>query len=202
MLRISATILFLSPAIASAQCVTSADLNTGVTVEYANGNVSHIQRAADGTLLDAHENYSSYQDETIFFGSHSSIFQTARVTHQKGDWEAQGKVSISYDFAPESVTSFAVGERGNGTHTAASDNGYESGDSQFGWMVYESAPLEVGNCSYAAVRVFTSQVRVNRGDVIVREVMYLSELGFGIVLGDSYYALPASNYIIANLTAD
>lgn len=201
MLRITAALVFLSPAIASAQCVTAEALSTGVTVQYANGNSAHIQSTDYGTVIEGYTDTLSYYEQTILFETIDGVFEARRVLHEKGHWARLVDTGMDYDFDTDTARPYAVGSRGHGTLSLLSE---EEGVSNvaFGWAVYESEPLVVGECSYEAVRVFTSEFDVQRGDVQTREVQYLPELGFGLQLGNSYFSLPANSYDIASMVAD
>jgi len=199
MLRITAALLFLSPVLASAQCLTDSALDGEITVEFGSGNVSHISRTENGTLLNAYSDNDSYYQETIFFESHAGIFETRRVLHEKGRWDALEKSTISYDQGVESIGSFAVGDSGGAMQSLSND--YRDTTSNFGWRAYESAPLVVGDCSYPAVRIFTTEFDARRGDINIREIKFLTDLGFGIQIGNSYYGLPTSDADIVSLTA-
>lgn len=200
MLRITTALLLLSPAIASAQCLTSASLEGGITVEYGSGDISYIQRQPDGSLLDAFVEHSSYYNQTILFESFNGVFVTGRVAHENDTWEGRGALQLSYDFAAENLLDFSDGSRGNGIQTET-DPQYGPTTTSFGWSAYARPPLEVGDCSYDAVRVFTTSMSLRYGSFFIREVIYLPELGIGIQTGNSYYSFSAGNSDIVGLSA-
>jgi len=200
MLRITTAILLLSPAIASAQCLTSASLEGGITVEYGSGDISYIQRQPDGSLLDAFIEKDSYNGETILFESLDGVVESRWTVHEKDKWEARSMTRKSYDFAPDSLAPYAVGMRGTGTTTWA-DNRYFSGDKSYTWMGYESEPLVVGDCSYEAVRVFTYELSIADEDFYTREIKFLPELGIGLQLGNSYFGFSPENAVILSMSA-
>ena len=199
MLRIATVLLCLSPAITAAQCLTSEALDDGISVAYANGNTSYIQRQPDGSILDAYDETSSYFQQTIFFASSEGIFENGWVVHERGKWEIQDVTNKSYDFAPDTVPPFSAESSGHGTITWA-DNRYDSGDKTYSWMGYESEPLVLDDCSYDAVRVFTYELDISAGEFYVREIKYLPALGVGLQLGNSYFGFSPDNGIIVSIT--
>ncbi len=200
MLRITTALLLLSPAMASAQCLTSASLDGGITVEYASGDISYIQRQPDGSLLDAFIEKDSYYGETILFESLDGVLESRWTVHEKDTWEPRSITSKSYDFAPDSLTPYSAGMRSTGTTTWA-DNRYFSGDKSYTLMGYESEPLVVGDCSYEAVRVFTYELSIADEDFYTREIKFLPELGIGIQLGNSYFSFSPANAEIVSMSA-
>ena len=199
MLRMTTALLLLSPAIASAQCLTAASLDAGITVEYGSGDVSHIERLPNGTILDAFDQNSRYSKQVILFESADGVVVSHVAAHRADTWEARTEISKSYDFTPESLAPYTAGMRGVGTATWEGSR-YSSGDKTYSWMGFESEPLVVGDCSYEAVRVFTYELSISRGDFYVREIKYLPELGFGLQTGNSYFGFRASNTIITSMT--
>ncbi len=199
MLRLTTVLLLLSPAIASAQCLTAADLDTGIMVEYGNGNSSNIQRLADGTLRDAYTDFNSYTEETILFESLNGVFQTAQTVHEKGKWAPRSTLTMTYDFSTAALTRFTPDYAGYGRQTTANER---RGDRQsaFGWQVFASDPLVVGDCSYDALRIFTTTFDPRRAEVYVREIKYLPGLGFGLQLGNSYFGWSADNATIVSMS--
>ena len=153
MLRMTTALLLLGPAIASAQCLTPASLDAGITVQYSSGDISYIQRQADGSLLDAFIENSSYYGETILFESLDGVVESRWTVHEKDKWEARSETSKTYDFAPESLAPYSAGMRSLGTATWEGSR-YYAGDKQYLVTGYESEPLVIGDCSYDAVRVF------------------------------------------------
>jgi len=202
MLRIPTALLLLSPAIASAQCLTAEALDTGITVEYGSGSTSYFQRTDYGTIIDAHYDVSDYDyyGQIVLFETIDGVFEARRDTHRKDTWESDDDVGMDYNFEVELARPYAVGTRGNGVLTVL-DSRYGPNDVSFGWSTYESDPLVVGECRYEAVRVFTTEFSLRRGEVYTREIKYLPELGFGIQVGNSYYSMPASNGDIVSMGA-
>lgn len=200
MLRITTALLLLSPAIASAQCLTPAALDGGITVEYGSGDVSHIQRQPDGGILTAYTENSSYYRETILFESLDGVVESRWTVHEQDKWEARSVTSKSYDFAVDSLAPYTVGMHGIGT-TTWEDNRYSSGDKTFSWTGYESEPLVVGDCSYDTVRIFTFELSIADEDFYIREIKYLPELGVGLLIGHSYFGFPPENGDIIGLNA-
>ncbi len=198
MLRITTAFLLLSPAIASAQCLTSASLDGGITVEYASGDISYIQRQPDGSILDAFIEKDSYNGETILFESLDGVVGSRWTVHRKDTWEARSITSKTYDFAPDTLTPYSVGMRGTGTTTWA-DNRYYDGEKSYTWMGYESEPLVVGECSYEAVRVFTYELNIANEDFFIREIKFLPALGIGLQLGNSYFGFSPANAEIVSM---
>lgn len=196
---ITAALVALSPAIASAQCLTADALDGGITVEYGSGSTSHIQRTDYGTIIDAYYDVSDYDyyGQIVFFETTDGVFEARRRTHRSGQWVADEDIGIDYDFETDNAQPYAVNSQGSGVMSLLGEYGIN--DEAFGWSVYESAPLVVGDCSYNAVRVFTSEFSIQRGEIFVREVKYLTDLGFGIQTGNSYYAMPASNAEIVSI---
>ena len=200
MLRITTALFLLAPVAAAAQCLTPADLDRGITVEYGNGNISHIERGDGGILVDAYDERDSYYKQTIIFESQDGVFPLGWSTYEEGRWNKQRGGTISYGFTPATAASFGVGATGLGTITV-SDVGYFDGDKTFSWRVYESEPLTIGDCSYEALRVFTTISNLPRGDLYVNEIKYLPELGIGLQLGNSYFGFSPDNSIVTGLTA-
>ncbi len=200
MLRITAALFLLSPAIASAQCLTAEALDSGITVEYGSGDTSHIQRQPDGSILDAFTENSSYYKSVILFESLDGVLVTRWSKHEKDTWEIRSTARKSYDFTPGSVSPYTVGMHSVGTTTWA-DNRYYSGDKTYTIMGYESAPLVIGECSYEALRVFTYELSLDDGEVYIREIKFLPELGIGLQLGNSYFGFSPATAEIVNLTA-
>jgi hypothetical protein len=200
MLRITTAFLLLSPAIASAQCLTADALDAGITVEYGSGDVSYIQRQPDGIILNAFNETSSYYEKTFLFESFNGVFETGRIAHNKDSWEGRSALQLSYDFAADAITEFSAGESGSGIQTE-NDPSYGPTTTTFGWSAYARAPLEVGDCSYEAVRVFTTSFSIRYGSFDIREVIYLPELGIGVQTGNSYFGFSPENSDIIGLSA-
>ncbi len=202
MLRIATALFLLAPAMASAQCLTAEALDTGITVEYGSGSTSYIQRTDYGTIIDAHYDVFDYDyyGQIVLFETIDGVFEARRDTHRKDTWESDDDFGMAYDFEVEMARPYTADTRGNGVLTLL-DSRYGPTDVSFGWSAYESDPLVVGDCSYEAVRVFTTEFSLRRGEVFTREIKYLPELGFGIQTGNSYYAMPASNANIVSMTA-
>jgi len=186
MLRITTAFLLLSPALASAQCLTTDSLDAGITVEFGNGNVSYIQRQPDGSILDAYYENDRYYKQVILFESVDGVVETRWTAHERETWDARSMASKSYDFAPSELAPYTAGMRGTGNTTWA-DSRYYDGEKAYSWFGYESAPLEIGDCSYEAVRVFTYELSLANEDFYIREIKYLPELGIGLQLGNSYF---------------
>jgi len=200
MLRIPTALLLLSPAIASAQCLTAESLDAGITVEYGNGNISYIQRQPDGTILDAYNENDSYYPEIILFESHDGVVESRWTAHEKDTWAPRSITSKTYDFAADSLAPYTAGMRGTGTTTWA-DNRYYSGDKTYSWFGYESEPLVIGDCSYDAVRVFTYELSIPDEDFYIREIKYLPALGIGLQIGNSYFGFSPQSAEIINMSA-
>ncbi len=202
MLRITTALLLLSPAIASAQCLTAEALDTGITVEYGSGSTSYIQRTDYGTIIDAYYDVSDYDyyGRVVLFETIDGVFEARRDTHEKDTWEPYDDMGMDYSFEPETARPYTPETRGSGVLTLL-DQRNGPRDESFGWSAYASAPLVIGDCTYEAVRVFTSEFSLGRGEVYVREIKYLPALGFGIQTGNSYYSLPASNSDIISMSA-
>ncbi len=202
MLRITTALFLLSPAIASAQCLTAAALDTGITIEYGSGGTSYIQRTAYGTIIDAYYDASDYNyyGEIILFETIDGVFEARRDTHRKDSWAPYNDLGMDYNFEVETARPYTPDTHGSGVLTLL---GTRSGttDESFGWAAYESDPLVVGDCSYEAVRVFTSEFNLSRGEIYTREIKYLPELGFGIQTGNAYYSLPVGNADIISMSA-
>jgi len=201
MRHLTAALILLSPSIASAQCLTADALATGITVEYESGLTSQISRTATGTIMDAYDDDNGYYQQTIFFETFAGVFETRKVFHEKGRWDIQREVSMTYDSGVDDIGSFAPGDFGSTTLSLAYSD-YGDTDENFGWRAYESDPLVIGECSYETVRVFTSEFNIRRGDLFVREIKFLPALGFGIQVANSAYAFPANNAVIVGLTAN
>jgi len=202
MLRITTAILLLSPALASAQCLTAEALDTGITVEYGSGSTSYIQRTDHGTIIDAYYDLNDYEfyGSIVMFETIDGVFMARRTEHDKDSWEAYGDYGYDYSFDTSAARPYAPKTNGSGVMTLL-DTRYGPEDSSFGWSAYPSAPRTVGDCSYEAVNVFTTDFSIESGDVYVREVKYLPELGFGIQTGNFYFALPVDYGTIVSLTA-
>ena len=200
MLRITTALLLFSPAIASAQCLTAEALETGITVLYGSGDVSHIQRQADGSLLDAFSKNSGYYQQTILFESLDGVVETHWVSHEPDTWEVRSETRKTYDFAPDSLAPYTAGMRSLGTATWEG-NRYFSGDKQYLVTGYESEPLVIGECSYDAVRVFIYELNLLEEDFYIREIKFLPELGIGLQLGNSYFGFSATNAELLDMSA-
>ena len=202
MLRITTALLLLSPAIATAQCLTAEALDSGITIEYGSGSRSFIQRTDYGTIIDAHYDAQDYDyyGEIVLFETIDGVFEARRDTHNKDSWEPSRDIGMDYDFATETARPYTANTRGNGVLTML-DSRRGPYDVNFGWSTYESEPLMVGDCRYEAVRVFTTEFDLSRGEVYTREIKYLPELGFGIQTGNSYYSMPVSNNDILSMSA-
>ena len=200
MFRIATALIFLSPAIAPAECLTPASLDTGITVEYGNGNISHIQRQPDGSILDAFSDTDSYYKETIIFTSVDGVIENHWKVFPEDSWEARSATGKTYDFTPESQPDYAANASASGTVTW-SENDYYSGSKTFSWFGYESEPVIVGECSYDAVRIFTYEFSITGENFFIREVKFLPELGIGVQLGNSYFNWSSDNAVIVSMTA-
>jgi len=200
MLRITTALLLLSPALASAQCLTAESLDAGITVEFGNGNVSYIQRQPDGSILDAYYENDSYYKQVILFESLDGVVETRWTAHENESWEARNMTSKSYNFAASELAPYTVGMRGTGSTTWA-DNAYYGGDKAYSWFGYESAPLEIGDCNYEAVRVFTYELSLSDEEFYIREIKYLPELGVGLQLGNSYFGFSPDAAEVVSLSA-
>jgi len=202
MLRITTALLLFTPVIASAQCLTAGALDAGITIEYGSGSTSHIQRTEYGTIIDAYYDVSDYEyyGQIVLFETIDGVFEARRDAHTRATWESVDDVGMDYDFELAMARPYTADTRGNGVLTVL-DTRYGPNDVSFGWSVYTSDPLVVGDCSYEAVRVFTTEFDIRRGETNIREIKYLPELGFGIQVGNSYYALPASNGDIISMNA-
>ncbi len=199
--RITTALLLLSPAIASAQCLTADAMDGGITVSYLSGDVSHIQRQADGSLLDAFTKNSGYYQETILFESWDGVVETGWTTHEPNTWEVRDSKSKTYDFAPDSLAPYTAGMRSLGTVTWAGSR-YDSGEKQYLVTGYESEPLVIGECSYDAVRVFVYETSLPDGDFNIREIKFLPALGVGVQVGNSYFAFSPEDAEILDITAN
>jgi hypothetical protein len=201
MLRITAAMLMLTPAIASAQCLTADALSGGITVEYASGDVSHIQRQPDGSLLDAFSQTSRYSQKTILTESVDGVLETRLTVHRPDTWEADTPIIKSYDFTADSLTPYTVGMRHNGTTTWEGER-YTSGQKSYLVTAYPAEPLVLGDCSYDVLRVFTYELSISDQDFYLREVKFLPALGIGIQTANSFLGLTASTAEIVNITAN
>ncbi len=200
MLRITTALCLLSPALASAQCLTADSLDAGITVEFAGGNVSHIQRQPDGTIIDAYYDNDSYYKEVILFESQDGVVETQWVVHEPETWEARSTTRKTYDFEVTSLAPYSVGMRGVGLTTWDGD-GYSNGEKKYSWFGYESEPLVLGDCSYDAVRVFTYELSTSFDNMFIREIKYLPELGIGVQLGNSRFNWSTESSTIVSLSA-
>lgn len=201
MLRITTAIFLLTPVFAHAQCVTSADLDTGVTIVFGSSNTSHIQRTDDGTIMDAYVDYDSYYKRIVYLETIDGVIELNRVTHDQESWEPRYPSSMEYDFAVDALAPYAPETRGGGQATRLRPERRDAPKS-FGWSVFESEPLVVGECSYEAAQVFITEFDMQRGELYNRHVTYLPMLGFGIQRANSYYSMPVENAIILSMTAD
>ena len=200
MLRITTALCLLSPALASAQCLTTESLDAGITVEYASGNISHIQRQLDGTILDAYYDNDSYYKEVILFETQDGVVESQWVMHEPDSWEVQNATRKTYDFDAASVAPYSAGTRGVGLSTWEGDP-YSSGEKKYSWYGYESEPLVLGDCSYDAVRVFTYELSTSFDDLFIREITYLPALGIGVQLGNSYFNWSTDSSTVVSMTA-
>ena len=202
MLRMTTALLLLSPAIASAQCLTADAIDTGITVEYGSGSTSYIQRTDHGTIIDAYYDSEDYEyyGNIVLFETIDGVFMVRRDQHKNDSWEAFDDDGFDYDFDTEIARPYTPNTSGSGVITVL-DERYGPEDASFGWSVYASEPLEVGDCSYEAVQVFTTGFSIQSGELYIREVKYLPELGFGIQTGNSHFELPADNSDIVSLSA-
>ena len=201
MLRITTAIFLLTPAFASAQCLTSADLDTGITIEFGNGNLSHVSRTENGTIMDAYDNQDSYYKEIILFETIDGVIELSRVSHEKDNWKPLSEATMTYDFNVEGLAPYAPGTRGGGAATRVRPDRRDSVKS-VGWSAYESEPLMLGDCSYDAVDVFITEFDIQRGDLYNRKITYLPALGFGVQRANAYYSLPIENETILSMSAD
>ena len=202
MLRITTAFLLLSPAIASAQCLTAEAVDAGITIEYGSGSTSYVQRTEYGTIIDAYYDRFDYEyyGSIVLFETIDGVFMARRDQHKNDSWEAMDDDGFEYSFNTETARPYAPNTSGSGVVTILDDR-YGPEDASFGWSVYASAPLVVGDCSYEAVNVFTTEFSLDNGEVYVREVKYLPELGFGIQTGNSYFVLPVGNGNIVSMSA-
>jgi len=201
MLRLTTAVFLLTPAFASAQCLTPESLDAGITIEFGNGNKSYIERTEDGSILDAYDNVQSYYKEIILLETIDGVIELSRVSHEKDRWEPLSPASMTYEFAAETLAPYAPGTRGGGAATRLRPD-YRDSAKAVGWSAFESTPLVVGDCSYDATRVFITEFDVRRGDLYNREITYLPALGFGIQRANSYYNLPLENAVILSMSAN
>ena len=117
MLRITTALCLLVPVFAQAECVTPAALDTGITVQFGNGNYSYIQRTESGSILDAYDDQSSYFQEIIHLETLDGVIELSRVSHEKDRWEPVSPSSMAYDFDVESLAPYVAGTRGGGNAT-------------------------------------------------------------------------------------
>ena len=202
MLRITTALLLLTPAMASAQCLTAESLDAGITIEYGSGSTSYFHRTDYGTIIDAYYDRFDYEiyGRVVLFETIDGVFEARRDIHTNETWEPYDDFGFDYNFETETARPYTPDTRGSGVLTTL-DARYGNTDASFGWSVYASDPLVVGDCSYNAVRVFATEFSLRNGESYVREIKYLPELGFGIQVGNSYYALPASNADIVSMSA-
>lgn len=199
MLRLTTALCLLTPAIASAQCLTAEALDSGITVEYGSGSASYLTRNADGTQIDAYlddRGYKSY-GQTKIFQSVYGVFPLQDTTHYSDSWEGLTSRKISYNFELPAADALVPGARGTGQVTVESDV-FDPRTEDLGWSVYESPPLVVGDCSYQAVEVFTSIFSPSTG-IAFRSVKYLPELGIGLQTANTEMRYPVSNAEIVAL---
>ena len=196
MLRIFTALWLLSPAIASAQCLTATALDGGITVTYGSGDISYISRQADGSILDA---LTQSTNRVILFKSIQGVFETSQIAHAEDTWEGHNALALSYDFPANTITGFAAGDRGHGTQTQT-DPQYGPTSNSFGWAAYARPPLDIGDCSYQAVRIFTTSVSIRYGSLDIREIIYLPELGIGLQTGHSSFGLSPENSDIISIS--
>jgi len=202
MLRMTTALLLLSPAIASAQCLTADAIDAGITIEYGSRSTSYIQRTDYGTIIDAYYDRLDYEyyGSIVLFETIDGVFMARRDQHKKDSWEAFDDDGFDYDFDTDIARPYTPDTRGSGVITVL-DARYGPEDASFGWSVYASEPLVVGDCSYEAVNVFTTEFSVQNGEIYIRAVKYLPELGFGIQTGNSYFGLSAGNGDIVSMSA-
>ena len=200
MLRLTTALCLLSPAVASAQCLTAEALDSGITIEYGSGSVSYLTRNADGTQVDSYlddRGYKSY-GQTNIFQSVYGAFPLQDTTHYADSWEGLTSSKISYNFELPAADALVPGARGAGQATVESDI-FDPRTEEFGWSVYESAPLVVGDCSYRAVKVFTTIFSPFTG-MAFRSVIYLPELGIGLQTANTKMRYPVTNADITGLS--
>lgn len=200
MLRITTAFFLLAPVMASAQCLTADALTGGITVEYASGDVSYIQRQPDGRLLDAFTENSGYSKKTILIESFDGVLETNLTVHRPTTWEADTPISKSYDFTADSVGPYTAGMRHNGTTTWGGDR-YIAGDKSYLITAYPGDPLVLGACSYDTVRVFTYELNIGDEDFYIREIKYLPALGIGLQSGNAYFGFSSGVSEIVNMSA-
>ena len=200
MLRITAALLFLSPVLASAQCLTAADLDNGLTVEYGDGDLSYIERSETGNLVNAYYDLDSYSEFIYIFESHDGIFPVSRSGYIKGKWTKFSDVTNSYAFTPASTADLNIGATGYGSITE-SDFNYGDEDKKLAWSVYESDPLVVGDCSYDAVRVFTYITNIANGDIVITELKFLPQLGVALSVGGGFFNKSPEEGTVVSLTS-
>ncbi len=200
MLRITTALFLLAPAMASAQCLTADALTGGITVEYASGDISHIQRQPDGRLLDAFTENSGYSPKTILIESVDGVLETRLTVHRRETWEARPPITKTYDFTAESLGPYTAGMRHNGTTTWGGER-YIAGDKSYLITAYPGDPLVIGGCSYDTVRVFTYELNIGAQDFYIREIKYLPALGIGLQSGNAYFGFASGVSEIINMTA-
>ncbi len=199
MLRLATALLLLSPALASAQCLTAESLDSGITVEYGSGSLAYLERKEDGTQVNAYldvRGFDSY-GRTDIFESVYGVFPLRDVSHYKGTWEAGLRRQFSYEFDLPPAEALVPGARGQGQITLQGEY-LDPRTEAFGWSVYESAPLVIGDCTYPAVDVFTTVFSPYSG-ISFNAVKYLPEAGIGILTGNTSIPLPVSNAEITGL---
>lgn len=200
MLRFAAALCLFSPAIASAQCLTAEALDTGIAIDYGSGGTSYVQRTEKGTIIDAFYDGYDYPNYgiVVMFETIDGVFMARQDEYSSASWAALDDDGYDYSFDTDTARPYTPETRGSGVLTVLDDR-YGPYDESFGWSVYASEPLVIGECSYDAVTVFTTEFSLDHGEVYVREVKYLPGLGFGIQTGNSRYGLPVDNGTIVNM---
>jgi len=195
-------LLLLTPAIASAQCLTAEAIDAGITVEYGSGSTSYIQRTDYGTIIDAYYDVLDYEyyGRVVLFETIDGIFEARRDQHKNDSWETFDDDGLEYNFDTETARPYTPDTRGSGVVTIL-DARYGPTDASFGWSVYSSEPLMIGECRYEAVDVFTTEFSLQNGEMYTRQIKYLPALGFGIQTGNSYFSMPANSSDIISMSA-
>ncbi len=185
--------LFFAPSFAAAQCLTAANMDAGIIMEFESGTISHISNGENDMLVDKGQN----EEDSWEILSYGSIFEISVTSRTAGYW-SEGGYSIEYDFSVADIFPLQTGAIGGGTETYI--DAHSTDDVIFSYSVHAGEPLEVSGCTYETQNVYLTRL-ADFSELSTMELIYISDLEVGYVSRSKWYQDDPSEYTLVTLSA-
>ena len=161
-------------ALAQTGCLSSADLQAGIHVDYADGTTETYVRTGPGLMsVDGFDGGELYFQLELAHGTHLLSY----VAVSGGQPDESTRQTYDYGVAPAELPVPVAGQRFNADVTVtASDGPRQEGQLQ---AYVEGVPLVIDGCTYETLDVI---IAYDTADNYMENIRYLPQLGLGYLL--------------------